>query len=119
MITASEILKGKQCPANLQANLDELLRRVNILRGIYGKPMIVNSGYRTREENTRIGGATNSAHLYCQAVDFRDYSRDLSNWCLANQSVLEECQLWAELPSSTPTWLHLQSRPAKHRVFEP
>lgn len=36
-----------------------------------GKPIIISSGYRCKELNDRIGGAKNSDHLYCSAVDCR------------------------------------------------
>lgn len=119
MISKAEILKGKPCPPELEANLRDLVNKLNVLRALYGKPMVVTSGYRTPEDNARVGGAKNSAHLHCQAADFRDYSRDLSNWCLKNIDKLEELDLWIESPSHTPTWLHIQTRPAKNRIFNP
>ena len=39
------------------------------LRTEYGKPLEVNSWYRTAEFNKRIGGSTNSIHLDGRAVD--------------------------------------------------
>lgn len=118
-ITREEILKAHKCPPELEVNLSDLLHRINILRGVYGQPMIVTSGYRTPDHNKRIGGAKNSAHLYCQAVDFRDLSGKLKDWMLQNAHVLEELGLWMEDPNYTRGWVHIQSRPAKSRVFIP
>lgn len=118
-ITREEVLKGQTCPLELEANLADLLHKINILRGIYGQPMIINSGYRTPDHNRRIGGARNSAHLYCQAVDFRDLSGKLKDWLMQNICVLEELGLWLEDPSKTAGWCHVQTRPAKSRVFIP
>lgn len=39
------------------------------LRNAYGKPIIVNSGYRSPELNKAIGGAKNSQHMRGQAAD--------------------------------------------------
>jgi zinc D-Ala-D-Ala carboxypeptidase len=34
-----------------------------------GRPLVVTSGYRSKEHNAAVGGAANSQHLYGQAVD--------------------------------------------------
>ena len=34
------------------------------------KPMVITSGYRNSQVNKLVGGVSNSAHLYGQAVDF-------------------------------------------------
>lgn len=39
------------------------------LRDQYGKPLNVNSWYRTAEFNKRVGGSSNSLHLQGRAVD--------------------------------------------------
>lgn len=119
MITRDEILKGQQCPPELEANLLDLLFKLNQLRAIWKKPMIVNSGYRNPVKNKQVGGVPNSAHLYCQAADIRDHKGELSNWLLQNQDILEECGLWMEEPAKTRGWCHLQSRPAHNRIFQP
>lgn len=53
----------KCVPDKLKAVIREVSRR-------YG-PVVVNSTYRSRSKNRRIGGARNSYHLRCQAIDFR------------------------------------------------
>ena len=37
----------------------------------YGIDVYITSGYRTKEENKKLGGVKNSAHLYGLAVDIR------------------------------------------------
>lgn len=41
------------------------------LRNAYGKPIIVNSGYRSQALNQAIGGAKNSQHMSGQAADIK------------------------------------------------
>lgn len=135
MISKKEILMGRVTEESLdfktKENLEDLLRRVNILRAAYGKPMKVSSGYRAMEDHLRIykeKGITDkskipmkSKHLYCQAVDFADAKGDLKKWITENPSILEEAGLWCEDFSVTKTWVHVQSVPPKSgkRFFMP
>lgn len=41
------------------------------LRELIGKPILVNSGYRSPEVNKAIGGSMTSEHMDGRAVDFR------------------------------------------------
>jgi hypothetical protein len=127
MIARDEILMGREklTPLNeeQEANLEKLLIAVNKLRKLYGKPMFVTSGYRPAAINAKIGGGRKSAHLTCEAVDFADKDRALTNFC--TDDILEECGLWMESPDVATTWLHVQIREPKSRwngrkrVFNP
>lgn len=126
MITADEILMGrdKQAPltSELKENLETLLTALNKFRAIYGKPMIVTSGYRPPEINAGVpNAAKHSNHMICLACDFKDADGSLDQWCIDNQQVLVDCGLWQESPASTGGWCHLQCVPPKsgHRVFVP
>jgi len=113
--------KAHPLSAQQHENLEVLLERLNRFRQMYGKPMLVSSGYRPRAINAKVGGATNSAHLHCQAVDFRDNDRAICKFILENPSVLETCDLYCEDFKYTPTWVHLQTRPTRSgkRIFKP
>lgn len=52
------------------ANLKRLAERLEQVRAIFQKPMIITSGYRCPQLNEAIGGAKNSAHMYGRAADF-------------------------------------------------
>jgi len=59
-----------ECPCCRRVMLSpDLLTRLNHLRMVINKPISVNSGYRCKEENHRIGGVTGSYHLLGMAVD--------------------------------------------------
>ena len=47
----------------------DLLTRLNHLRNIINRPIYINSGYRCKEENQRVGGVPGSYHLLGMAVD--------------------------------------------------
>ncbi len=48
-----------------------LIHLLNKVREIYGKPIHVNSGYRCRKWNKKVGGKKNSAHRRGTAADIR------------------------------------------------
>ena len=119
MISRDEILKGQPCPPEYEFNLEALLIALNKFRQVWGQSMLVTSGYRTPEHNDLVGGAKNSAHLFCQAADIWDRDRSLAKYCARYESILEKCGLWWEHPLWTDTWVHLQIRPESSRCFIP
>ena len=60
---------GKDTPGEVVENLKLLCKEVQKLRDEYGKPFIVNSGYRDEEYNKKIGGVKNSNHIKGKAMD--------------------------------------------------
>ena len=57
-------------PYEVQKNLEALVENVlDPLRVKYGKPIRVNSGYRSAAVNAKVKGAKNSDHLYGYAAD--------------------------------------------------
>lgn len=134
MISMQEILKKykfEDLEKDLQNNLIDLLDKINKIRFLYGKPMVVTSGLRTKSDQIRIynqKGITDlnkipmgSRHLYGQAIDIFDPNRELQQWCLNNTDKLEEIGLWCEDFSHTPNWSHFQTVPPKSgkRFFKP
>lgn len=82
----------------------------------------VTSGWRPPKVNAGVpNAAVRSKHMTGQAIDIADPEGDLDEWCMTNQAVLEEVQLWLEHPSATKGWCHLQTIPPKsgRRVFYP
>lgn len=61
---------GTAVPARYMPNLRRLVRNLEVLRAAFGGASIhVNSGYRSPTYNRRVGGASNSQHLYAAAAD--------------------------------------------------
>lgn len=57
---------------NSGVNMDqEFLIKLDLARELSGTPFYINSGYRTKEHNLRVGGTSISSHLKGLAVDIR------------------------------------------------
>lgn len=133
--TRQEILMGRDAQYQINqeqsANLDQLINALNPIREAYGSPMAVSSGYRPGHFNTAAGGAKQSAHTSCQAVDIVDKDGKFAEWVMNNLDKLEQQGLYLESPDYTyiinssgeriTGWIHLQTRPVKSgkRVFIP
>jgi len=60
-----------KCAFNFSA-MDKLQK----LRDILGRPLIINSAYRSPEHNRNVGGATRSQHLEAKAFDVRQDNQE-------------------------------------------
>lgn len=47
----------------------KFLQRLDYARYLAGIPFVINSGYRTRKHNDKVGGSPNSSHTRGYAVD--------------------------------------------------
>lgn len=94
---------------------DEQLKRMKLvsercfepMRTWYGKPIKINSFFRSEKLNTAIGGSDSSQHCLGEAIDI-DVDKDnlkLFNWILQN---LEFDQCIYEFGTSLePDWIHI------------
>lgn len=72
---------GKLC-------IDEpALDRLEALRVRLGKPIIVNSAYRSSEHNKAVGGASRSQHLQAKAFDCRQDNQNPGEFLAAARAV--------------------------------
>jgi hypothetical protein len=117
MISLKE-LNPHNYPTNpvIDKNLALLLERMNELRAIWGKPMIITSGLRSEEQQLELikagkSTARVSKHLSGNACDCLDKDGSLGKWCLENETVLKTIGLWCEHPSATKGWVHFQVMP--------
>ena len=98
---------------NLNALIDNVL---DPLRELYGKPIIVNSGYRSFKLNKAVGGAKNSQHLVGQASDIRTVQNTKESnkelFDLIKNSKLPFDQLINEYDYN---WVHVSYSPRNRR----
>jgi len=67
---------------NSGLNMDRnFLQKLDNARGIAGIPFKINSGYRSREHNEKVGGKPKSSHLVGKAVDIA-YSNSRERWII-------------------------------------
>lgn len=132
MISKAEILMGRDkadpLDDNQKKNLDVTHTSANIVRKAYNKALIVSSGYRPAAKNAAAGGSAKSAHMTCEAVDFKDPTGEFARWCLANPDILKKAGVRMEDPRWTMTkqkdgsysgWVHLQTRKTSKMYFIP
>ena len=75
------------------------------LRSHVGKPIKINSGFRSPSLNRAIGGASSSQHCKGQAMDLELHDKELFDWIIDN---LEFDQLIAEFGTDTHfAWFHI------------
>ncbi len=77
-----------ECPCCRRVMLSpDLLARLNHLRRVIDRPIYINSGYRCKEENHKVGGAPGSYHLLGMAVDIHVKDFLLSDLLLYAQEI--------------------------------
>lgn len=88
-------------------NLRLLCQVLEQVRGIFGRPVIVSSGYRSEAVNMRVGGAPGSQHVKGLAADFtvlgidsREVVRQVSQTDLAFDQLILEFDSWVHLSVS-------------------
>lgn len=102
-------------------NLKRLCPWLEALRERAGTPIIINSGYRSRQLNKKVGGAANSNHLTGCAVDIRVKDREqLIQYAAiliqyANETHQDFDELLLERNWHGAFWLHLAVKPKDNR----
>ncbi len=88
-------------------NLIQLVHKIlDPLREFYGKPIIVNSGYRCEALNKVIKGAKNSQHLLGQAADITAKSKS-ENKKLFNLIIKLNLPFDQLIDESDYSWVHV------------
>ena len=62
---------GSEMPKEVLENVKELAKNMQVLRDELGVSIHLTNGYRSPVHNRKVGGATNSQHLYGKACDMK------------------------------------------------
>lgn len=95
---------------NLKALCENVLQP---LRNNLGCPIVITSGFRCAVLNKRVGGASNSQHLYGQAADLVVPQKNLKDVFNYIKSHLPYDQLLYEY-NKTDKWIHVSYRADGH-----
>lgn len=95
--------------ANLLALAANVLQPV---REQWGKPITVNSGYRSKAVNARVGGALSSQHLTGQAADITTGSKTENRKLFALLAQTDFDQL---IDEKDMTWIHVSYKTSGNR----
>ena len=92
-------------------NLQQLCENVlQPLRNHLGKPVVINSGFRSQAVNMAVGGAKNSQHMKGEAADIKckdyPYAKKIYAWIMDN---LEFDQVILERKGKA-VWVHVSFR---------
>tara|TARA_R110001592_G_scaffold167306_1_gene402712 strand:- start:89 stop:469 length:381 start_codon:yes stop_codon:yes gene_type:complete len=60
---------GSKMPINIYHNMVKVANQLQVLRNYLGKPIHINSAYRSQEYNAKIGGVKDSQHIMGRAAD--------------------------------------------------
>jgi hypothetical protein len=115
--TLGELCRSDTALANGIANAptdNAIIGRLNLLmedcldkvREMWGKPIGVNSGYRSPELNRAVGGARNSQHLRGEAADITAGSKE-DNRKLFDLIVASDIPFDQLIDESGYKWLHI------------
>ena len=88
-----------------------LVSILDILRNQVGKPVYINSGYRTPTRNKAVDGAKYSYHMRGMAADIRINgmtAKEIAN--KLNAIIPDECGIIVY-----STWVHIDTRTKKYR----
>jgi zinc D-Ala-D-Ala carboxypeptidase len=83
------------------------------IREHLGRPIRVNSGYRSPAVNKRIGGALTSQHSLGEAIDLDLHDRDLFEWIIDN--VVFDQLIYEAGNDTEAAWFHISYREGHNR----
>jgi zinc D-Ala-D-Ala carboxypeptidase len=83
------------------------------IRAYVGRPIRINSGFRSAALNRRIGGSRSSQHTLGEAVDLDLHDRDLFEWILDN--VEADQYIFEGGTEEKADWFHISYRKGRNR----
>lgn len=102
-------------------NIIQLVEKVlQPIRNKYGKPIVVNSGYRCEKLNNAVGGSKTSQHRYGAAADIEANNGNNTKLFYCIKEMIEKGEIevgqliWEYGSKENPNWVHV-SLPMPHK----
>ena len=109
---------GTDVPTELIPNVQKLANELQKLRDELGLPIKINSGYRTKSYNKKIGGATNSMHVQAKAADIVVADITPTNLYKRIEKLIEEGKVNFKGVGVYDTFVHVDVRDRRSRWDE-
>ena len=96
-------------PSFIKENLEKLIEFLNPLREAWGSPIIITSGYRSRELNEILNGSSTSAHCAGWAVDMVPQNGKIDEFKQFVKDYLKDKEFdqYIDEASGNSSWVHL------------
>lgn len=95
-------IPSAEAKANLVALAENILDKA---RDAWGKPIIVNSGYRCPRLNKVVGGVSNSQHVTGEAADITTGTKYGNKWLF--NYIKDNCDYDQLIDERDYTWVHV------------
>ncbi|NUF48726.1 D-Ala-D-Ala carboxypeptidase family metallohydrolase [Gilliamella sp. ESL0250] len=110
--TANKLKIDNSVPADLMPNVQLTAIKLELVRKVLGKPIIITSGYRCSALNSRVGGVSTSAHTKGLAVDFKSSFGTPKEIC---QQLVDAGVQFDKLIQEHNQWVHIGFSPTHNR----
>lgn len=101
---------GTPVPEELLPNVRKLAEQLQVLRDHLKEPIRINSAYRHKAYNARIGGKPSSQHLTASAVDITVRSMSPRKLKGVVERLIKQKKLWFGGIGLYPGFLHVDIR---------
>lgn len=106
---------GRSMPDDVRQNIQKLANSLQVLRDHLGKPITINSAYRSPEHNAKIGGVRNSQHVLGRAADIAVQGMTTRQVAAEIEKLIASGQMLQGAIGIYPTFVHYDIRKTRVR----
>jgi len=106
---------GAPMPPEVQENIKILAQQLEVIRAAVGRPVKINSGYRSPAWNKKVGGVPGSQHQYGRASDIRVEGMGSKQLHAVVLDLIEKGKIKQGGVGLYPTFVHYDHRGTKAR----